>query len=38
MTIQTDNTRLQPLCMCSGTANSRVGGGSFTPPSIPDSN
>lgn len=32
MTIQTDNTRLQPLCMRSGTANSRVGGGLFTPP------
>lgn len=35
MTIQTDNTRLQPLCMRSGTVNSRVGGGLFTPPLNP---
>lgn len=35
MTIQTDSTRLQPLCMHSDAANSRFGGGSFTPPLNP---
>lgn len=36
MTIQTDNTRLQPLCMRSDAANSRFGSGSSTPPHSPD--